>query len=78
MDNVESVVGHFFRGVGGKVYFCDSYDPQIGFWMTNIEMPIVDRRNVSERAIGRTYHQIESETKEYERAKVIWTRSGSK
>lgn len=52
-------VGRFFVGLGGLVYYCDSYDPHCGFWMTNIH-DVQDRRNVSERAIGRTYHQVYS------------------
>lgn len=49
-------VGHFFTCFG-KAYYCDSYDPAIGFWMTNIADPS-DHRNVSERAIGRTFHEV--------------------
>lgn len=58
-----SIVGHS-RGYG--VYYCGSYDPRRGYWMTRTDCPPehVDdegtewRRNVSERAIGRTYHRI--------------------
>lgn len=50
------VVGHYFTSCG-TAYYCDSYDPAIGYWMTNIHA-IQDRRNVSERAIGRTYHEV--------------------
>jgi hypothetical protein len=65
-------VGHHF--VGGcvrcgatqHVYYCDSYDPSIGYWMVRADCPpehIADtdgewRRNVSERAIGRTFHIV--------------------
>jgi hypothetical protein len=49
----------------GIVYLCDSYDPKLGYWMTPAEgSPAVngfgfpvERVNVSERAIGRTYHR---------------------
>lgn len=56
-------VGHYFGGHSYKtqstqVYFCDSYDPEIGYWLTNVNDP-EDRKNVSERAIGRTYHMAE-------------------
>lgn len=56
-------VGHHFSGVNWRrnrteVYFCDSYDPQIGYWMTNVYDP-ADRKNVSERAIERTFHHVE-------------------
>lgn len=54
-------IGRIFTGYSIKheksaQYFCDSCDPRIGFWMTNVEDP-EDRSNVSERAIGRTYHR---------------------
>ena len=49
-------VGHFFTSFH-NVYYCDSYDPDCGYWMTNIN-EMLDRRNVSERAIGRTYHEV--------------------
>jgi hypothetical protein len=57
-----SVVGKRFKGFSAKhdtspTYFCDSYDPRIGYWMTNVDDP-TDRKNVSERAIGRTFHEI--------------------
>lgn len=56
-------VGHHFAGYSGQaqrtvVYFCDSYDPRIGYWLTSTENP-EDRKNVSEAAIGRTYHEAE-------------------
>lgn len=50
------VVGQYFVGWTSEVYLCDSYDTSMGFWMTNILDP-KDRRNVSERAIGRTFHE---------------------
>ena len=49
-------VGSLFRGMDG-VYRCTSYDSRQGFWMRNETDPS-DWRNVSERAIGRTYHKI--------------------
>lgn len=48
-------VGRTFTAWNGERYWCDSYDSRIGFWMTNIDNE-GDRRNVSERAIGRTFH----------------------
>ena len=51
------VVGRQFKSWDGKTYYCDSYDPRIGYWMTQIEDPFV-RRNVSERAIGKTFHRM--------------------
>ena len=55
-------VGHDFKGwsIQDKkptTYYCDSYDPTCGFWMTNRNDPS-DRRNISERAIGRTFHEV--------------------
>jgi hypothetical protein len=47
-------VGRTFKSFG-ELYYCDSYDPQCGFWMTKIGRE-TERRNVSERAIGRTFH----------------------
>lgn len=54
-------IGRRFKGWDGNIYFCDSYDPDIGFWMTRVDAPegVEPRRaNVSERAIGRSYHRI--------------------
>lgn len=53
-------IGHDFKGYSTKtqkteVYFCDSFDSAIGFWMINIGDP-EDRKNVSLAAIGRTFH----------------------
>lgn len=52
-----STVGHRFRGPFGGTYRCTSYDSRTGFWMENEADP-KDRRDVSERAPGRTYHRI--------------------
>jgi hypothetical protein len=38
-----------------NIYFCDSYDPSCGYWLTNVKNPN-DRKNVSERSIGRTFY----------------------
>lgn len=61
---VLSVVGNLYRGSsisrGGpatRVYRCFGYDPRHGFWMRTIDSP-VQQWNISERAIGRTYHLI--------------------
>ena len=63
---MSEIVGQKFKAWDGYVYVCDSYDPAIGFWMTRIDAPETNkvdtasewRRNVSERAIGRTYHVL--------------------
>lgn len=48
------------------VYYCDSHQSNYGYWMTREDCPPEHRqdeegkwrKNVSERAIGRTYHRI--------------------
>jgi hypothetical protein len=65
-DPDHPTIGRRFRAWDGHIYFCDSYDPRIGFWMTREDAPPEHRqdqsgdwrRNVSERAIGATYHRI--------------------
>lgn len=62
-----SIVGSKFKAWDGHVYVCDSYEPGLGFWMTREDAPEEHRadregewrRNVSERAIGATFHAIE-------------------
>ena len=57
-----SVIGHYFKVWDGGLAYCDSWDPRIGYWMTWISpddgTPTGVRRNVSERAIDRTFHTI--------------------
>ena len=55
-DPDHDVIGRLWSSWSG-IYYCDSYDPRIGFWMTNIMNP-TDRRNVSERAPHRTFHAV--------------------
>lgn len=55
------IVGHYFAGpsyVTGKtaIYLCESLDPSIGYWLVNINKSW-ERRNISERAIGATFHE---------------------
>lgn len=50
-------VGQFFDAYDDKVYYCDSYDSSCGFWMTEYGNPD-NRKNISETAIGRTFHVI--------------------
>jgi hypothetical protein len=57
-------IGKYYKA-HGCIYFCDSYDTQLGFWMEPVfgeihgftEKP-PHRTNVSERAINRTFHEI--------------------
>lgn len=60
------VVGHRLRGPdlkqNGKniTWYCDSYDPRLGFWLQSTEQD--DRRiNISERAVGGTFHLIHTD-----------------
>lgn len=65
------VVGKQFKAHDGFTYVCDSYDPRIGYWMTRTDAPGAHkqdqfgrwRRNVSEQAIGRTFHLIKGDDK---------------
>jgi hypothetical protein len=50
------VIGRLWVGYNGQFYFCESYDPRMGFWLRNIANPS-DRRNISERAPTRTFHK---------------------
>ena len=60
-------VGQTFNAWDGHKYFCDSYDSECGYWMTRVDAPEENkqdqfgqwRKNVSERAIGRTYHMVD-------------------
>lgn len=55
---VKEVVGKLYKGSFSEgTYQCTGYDPKAGFWMKNVDDP-TDIRNVSERAIDRTYHRI--------------------
>lgn len=45
------------------VYLCDLYDC-VGYWMTNV-LDATDRRNVSERAINRTFWEVEDDGEYY-------------
>lgn len=50
--------GHSFKSDKTEVYYCDSYDTAIGYWLTNVH-DHEDRKNVSERAINATYWPAE-------------------
>lgn len=54
-------IGIFFKGWNGQIYYCDSHDSNCGYWMTGVIDPW-DRRNISERAIGRTFHEVTLKT----------------
>ncbi len=56
-------IGQHFKAHDGKYYWCDSWVENMGFWMTEVDkdtqriVPEGRRTNVSERAIGRTFHR---------------------
>jgi hypothetical protein len=54
------LAGYSWESKRTEIYFCDSYDPSCGYWLTNVNAP-EDRKNVSERAIGATYHKVEDQ-----------------
>lgn len=53
----DPVIGCRFRGPAGETFVCDSWEENRGYWMTS-ERDSAVRRNVSERAIGATFHYI--------------------
>ena len=66
MASVEHpVVGRYWGGHSTKldktaVYYCESYDPQQGYWMVNVSDPGSDDRVcISERAINRTFWAVD-------------------
>lgn len=61
----DEVIGRYFISGCGAIYYCDSYDPNQGYWMTPARegdtswcRQPATRTNVSERAIGGTFHRI--------------------
>jgi hypothetical protein len=57
LDPCEAI-GKRYRGFDGFTYLCESYDPSCGYWVSREDGS--RRANISERAIGRTYHEIRS------------------
>ena len=66
MSQFDANVGKVFSAWDGHTYFCDSFEPDLGYWMTRTDCPPEHRkdtygqwrRNVSWRAIGRTFHEV--------------------
>ena len=54
-DPEHHTIGMKFRAWDGEIYYCDSWEENAGYWMTQDKNREI-RRNVSERAIGRTFH----------------------
>lgn len=65
-------VGPSVDGCAG-IYYCDSYDPRQGFWMTHFTGQ--RRTNVSERAINGTFHRINFD--QYPDRLHVWSRFGN-
>lgn len=67
-DPDHHTVGKTFKAHDGHEYFCDSWEENMGYWMTRVDCPPERRgdlhsefrRNVSEMAIGRTFHIVHS------------------
>lgn len=53
----KTIVGKRYRSMG-RVYLCTSYDPAGGFWMRSVDSADPRETCISERAIGRTYHEV--------------------
>jgi len=56
-DPNHHTIGQSFRAWDGEIYYCDSWEENSGYWMTQVKNNEI-RRNVSERAIGATFHKI--------------------
>lgn len=63
---IQEVVGQHFTGVDWKLearrtWLCTGYDPRCGFWLVTVDDLGPERlTNVSERAIGSTFHKVKS------------------
>jgi hypothetical protein len=66
-DPNHEFIGQTFRGPFGEhLYFCDSWQEGLGFWMTRVDAPEENkadqfgqwRKNVSMMAIGKTFHVV--------------------
>ena len=55
---VLEVVDKHYSAWDGRIYHCFGYDPRCGFWMRTVDEPVRET-NVSERAIGRTFHVVQ-------------------
>jgi hypothetical protein len=73
------VVGHLFvasdlMSGDSEIYYCDSYDPRQGYWMTLCNG--IKRKNVSERAIDATFHTIRFDHLSPDGTLRAWSRWG--
>jgi hypothetical protein len=67
---VTGVVGKRYKRAFGGIVVCFGYDPRHGFWMRDVEPPHQEH-NVSERAIGRTYHTVRLKLGSWNLARII-------
>ncbi len=56
-DWVLEVVAGLYKSWDGVVHECIGYDPRHGFWMQTVSGE-TKRSNISERAVGRTWHKV--------------------
>jgi hypothetical protein len=56
----DAIVGRTFKSWEGMHYTCDSYEGNLGYWMFRTDVACV-RRNISEQAIGSSFHRIDDE-----------------
>ena len=52
-------IGYRFRAWDKRTYLCTGYDPRHGFWMRSVDEGKPILKNVSERAVGRTFHRVD-------------------
>ncbi|OPE29613.1 hypothetical protein APB26_34330 [Pseudomonas aeruginosa] len=65
-DSSQPAIGLTYRCWDGHTYLCESWEEMRGYWMVRTDappgrrqdLPSMFRRNVSERAIGRTFHLV--------------------
>jgi len=67
---VKEVVGKRYRAAFGGIVTCFGYDPRHGFWVRDVEAPHKEH-NISERAIGRTYHAVRLKLGSWNLARLI-------
>lgn len=58
---VKQVVGNHYRAWDGRIYLVFGYDPRSGFWVRTVDNDEPRHANISERAIGRTYHRLRND-----------------
>jgi hypothetical protein len=69
-----ATVGKKYRGFDQRIYECFGYDPRHGFWMRTVDEGEPRQTNVSERAIGRTYHLVHEQVRTSRQEHVQWAK----